>query len=86
MKCVLAGIGLFIGCTITGIEVAIANNDLAEYCDSPFRNPDNNEACEQLERIRRIVIALTVSIQNLIKGFKSCLFYTCRRLMWYVWF
>ena len=45
----------------------MANSDLSDYCDTPFRNSDNNAACEQLERIRRIVIALTVSMQGLIK-------------------
>ena len=58
---------MFIGCVITGIEIAVADSDLSDYCDTPFRNSDNNAACEQLERIRRIVIALTVSMQGLIK-------------------
>ena len=57
----MAGIGLFIGCVITGVEIAVADYDLADYCDTPSRNSDNNEACAQLERIRRVVIALTVS-------------------------
>lgn len=60
----LSGIGLFIGCVITGIESAIAEDDLADFCDSKFNNPDNNEACEQLEKIQRLVIALTVSVQS----------------------
>ena len=62
----LAGIGLFIGCAITGIETAVAEDDLDDYCDTTFSNPDNNEACEQLQTIQRLVIALTVSKQSLM--------------------
>lgn len=58
----LAGTGLFIGCIITGIESALAAEDIEEYCEGPYRNSDNNKACEQLERIYNIVLALTVSI------------------------
>ena len=58
----LAGTGLFIGCIITGVESALAADDIEEYCDSTYRNADNNRACEQLERIYDIVLALTVGI------------------------
>ena len=69
----LAGTGLFIGCIITGVESAIAADDLDTYCESGYyntyyntdyntdNNTDNNRACEQLERIYNIVLALTVS-------------------------
>ena len=57
----LAGTGLFIGCIITGVESALAADDLDTYCESGYRNTDNNRACEQLERIYNIVLALTVS-------------------------
>ena len=62
----LAGIGLFIGCVITGIESAVAEDDLTDFCNSSYSNPDNNEACAQLEKIQRLVIALTVSMQSYI--------------------
>ena len=57
----LAGTGLFIGCIITGVESAIAADDLDTYCENGYYNTDNNRACEQLERIYNIVLALTVS-------------------------
>ena len=61
----LTGIGLFIGCVITGIESAVAEYDLDLFCDSTDSNPSNNPACEQLQTIYRLVTALTVSIQVL---------------------
>ena len=57
----LAGIGLFIGCIITGLESASAADDINTYCENGYRSADNNRACEQLERIYNIVLALTVS-------------------------
>ena len=58
----LAGIGLCIGCIITGFETAVAEDNLDDYCDSTY----SNEACEQLQKIQRLVIALTVSKQSLM--------------------
>ena len=69
----LSGIGLCIGCIITGLETTIAEDDLDDYCDSTYSNPDNNEACRQLQEIQRLVIALTVSINEVLRksfGFK----------------
>ena len=68
-KCVMAGIGLFIGCIITGVESSIASDDLDDHCDSFVNNTDNNEACERLEKIYRLVLAMTVSniMSNLFK-------------------
>ena len=86
----LAGIGLFIGCVITGIQSAVAEEDLDDFCDSTYSNPSNNEACEQLQTIYRLVIALTVSTKSLVYtlscSVKLCVFYTCRQLTQYVWF
>ena len=57
----LAGIGLFIGCIITGVESASAADDINTYCENGYRNASNNRACKQLQRIYTIVLALTVS-------------------------
>jgi len=57
----MAGLGLFIGCIITGVESSVASDDLDEHCDDFFPNPDNNKACEKIEEIYRLVLALTVS-------------------------
>ena len=69
---------MFIGCIITGVQIAAADSDLEEFCDSTFRNPSNNEACEQLENIQRLVIAFTVSIQSLVYtlSVSSCVYFT----------
>ena len=58
----MAGIGLFIGCVITGVESAIAADDFSTYCEDNPYNEDNNRACEQLQKIRRLVVAVTVSV------------------------
>ena len=63
----MAGIGLFIGCCITGVQTGLANSDLDDYCRDNYYNSrnfyssDNNEVCETLERIYGLVLALTVS-------------------------
>jgi len=57
----MAGIGLFIGCIVTGVESSIARDDLDYHCDSFENNTDNNEACERLEKIYGLVLAMTVS-------------------------
>ena len=62
----LSGIGLCIGCIITGVQSAIAANDIEKYCEdetSYYYSPDSVEACDKLERIYNIVLALTVSTQ-----------------------
>ena len=62
----LSGIGLGIGCLITGVESSIAADDIEKYCEdetSYYYSPDNIEACDKLERIYNIVLALTVSTQ-----------------------
>ena len=72
----MSGIALFIGCVVTGIESEIAEDDLTDFCDSGFSNPDNNEACAQLEKIQRLVIALTVSIQSYLRSLMCLLIFT----------
>ena len=62
----MSGIGLGIGCIITGVESSIAANDIDRFCEdetSFYYSPDNVEACDKLERLYNIVIALTVSTQ-----------------------
>ena len=59
-KCVIIGIGLFIGCIITGVQSAIAKDDLDEYCDGVF-TPENNKICAQIEDIYGLALAVTVS-------------------------
>ena len=62
----LSGIGLGIGCIITGVESAIAADDINTYCEdetSYYYNPDNVEVCDKMRRIYNIVLALTVSTQ-----------------------
>jgi len=54
-------LGLFIGCIITGVQSAIAASDFEESCEDNPYNPDNNRACEQLQKIYRLVVAVTVS-------------------------
>ena len=62
--CILVGIGLFVGCIITGAEAALAANDIDDHCnDNPY-NTDNNRACRQLETIYNVVVAITVSKLN----------------------
>ena len=57
----LVGIGLFIGCIITGAEAALAADDFDDHCiDNPY-NTDNNRACRHLQNIHNLVIAVTVS-------------------------
>jgi len=60
-KCIFTGVGLFVGCVITGAETTLANDDFNEYCnDNPY-NTDNNEACHHLQNIYHLLIVVTVS-------------------------
>ena len=73
----LSGIGLGIGCIITGVESSIAADDINTYCEdetSYYYNPDNVEVCDKMRRIYNIVLALTVSTQVQLRLYELTIF------------